>query len=132
MRLLVSAGLFLHGVSALAPRNQNPAPTNSTAIEMIVAGGRTFTVPAGYTPTPAVPLPAYMVDNQHNYFRAAPDRYNASDLVVDDVNVKPPPAPRLPLPERRSSSSGLGERQSSSGSSSYWLANMGHGSVRRD
>ncbi|KAK4238373.1 glucan 1,3-beta-glucosidase [Achaetomium macrosporum] len=107
----VTAGVFLHTAVALS---------SSSVIE--VAGGRSFTVPPGYTPTPAVPLPKYMVDNQHNYFHAAPDKYNRSL-----VNVKPPPKlPNRPLASRSKDDGILEERQSSG--SSYWLANMGHGS----
>jgi hypothetical protein len=119
---LATAGIFLYTVAA-SPHNQNRASsTTGSVIEL--ADGRTFTVPPGYSPTPAIPLPEYMVDNQHNYFHAAPDKYNRSL-----VNVKPPPKiPKTPLHDG-STHDGihLGERRSGS---SYWLANMGHGSVR--
>ncbi|KAK3307184.1 pectate lyase superfamily protein-domain-containing protein [Chaetomium strumarium] len=67
---LVTVSFFVHAVDG-SPRNEHRASSTSSVIE--IAGGRSFTVPPGYTPTAAVPLPKYMVDNQHNYFHAAPD-----------------------------------------------------------
>lgn len=119
-RCVVVLSLFLQFVVAL-PRDETAASSRSV---IAGPGGHTFTVPPGYTPSPAVPPPKYMIDNQHNYFHAAPDRYNSS-------LVKTRPSPKLrasSLANRGAVGGFLGERQSSG--SSYWLANMGHGSVR--
>ncbi len=115
---VATLALFLQSALAL-PGNGTAAPS-STVIE--IAGGRTYTVPPGYKPSPAAPLPKYMVDNQHNYFHAAPDKYNPGL-----VNGRPVPKLRnSPLANRSNNDDILEKRQSSS----YWLANVGHGSVR--
>ncbi|KAL2015521.1 hypothetical protein VTK56DRAFT_5338 [Thermocarpiscus australiensis] len=111
-------GLFLKSVLAI-PRDETTASSSSV---ISLPGGGTVTVPAGYTPTPPVPLPKYMVDNQHNYFHAAPDKYNPNL-----VKVRPSPQISGPrLANRSENDWSSGKRQSSG--SSYWLANIGHGS----
>lgn len=88
----------------------------------VIASGTT--IPAGYTPSPPVPPPKYMVDNQNNFFHAAPDAYSP-DLI--DVTPSPNISNAIVV-ERDSSFDTLENRQATG--SSFWLANMGHGSVR--
>jgi hypothetical protein len=104
----------------VAAPGHTAALSNSTATTT-----RGTAIPTGYTPSPPVPPPKYMVDNQKNYFHAAPDKY--SPELIDVI-----PSPNISTSvvfQRDGPSFDVLENRQATGSS-YWLANMGHGTVR--
>jgi hypothetical protein len=64
-----------------------------------------------------------MVDNQNNFFKAAPDAYSP-----DLIDIVPSPNISGSVVVKRDSSFDTLENRQATGSS-FWLANMGHGSV---
>ncbi|KAM7220345.1 Pectate lyase superfamily domain containing protein [Rhypophila decipiens] len=110
---------MLRGAAALGAIASAPTLTYPGGAPVTIPGGGA--IPAGYTPSPPVPPPAYMVDNQNNYFDAAPDKFDPEMLEVpESVQVNSSMAF-----ERDAGASTLEDRQATGGS--YWLANMGHG-----
>ncbi|KAK4216626.1 pectate lyase superfamily protein-domain-containing protein [Rhypophila decipiens] len=123
----LGAIVLSHCVSGAPGSVMTSTSSKASAPTLTYPGGAPITIPgggaipAGYTPSPPVPPPAYMVDNQNNYFDTAPDKFDPGMLEVPGlVQVNSSMAF-----ERDAGASTLEDRQATG--SSYWLANMGHG-----
>ena len=79
----------------------------------------------GMPPKLPQPPPAYMVDNTGNVFQAAPDRFIPQP---DPFNAS---LPQTGFTDFQNDTTAHGRVGNAKAATSYWLANMAHGSVSR-